>query len=163
MSRKTRATSKRGRARDAARVPPQPAAAAEIERTPWGGMKLMTAEIAQQLPPYAVIDQDDEWLGPDTIVVARFFAPVGPATWCVVAGSPDTEKRSRYDDDFLCYGYATLDGEDWEWGTLSIKELEEVCLPFGLHVERDLNFRPRPLSEEFPSLFRPNVSAQGAP
>lgn len=162
MNRKTRTTGKRGGARHAARRRLEPAAT-EIERTPWGGMKLMTAEIAEQLPPYAVIFQDDEWLGPNTIVVARFFAPVGPATWYVVAGSPDSERHSRYDDDFLCYGYATLDGENWDWGTISIKELEEVRLPFGLHVERDLFFRPSSLAETFPQLFGPRDHDQGAP
>jgi hypothetical protein len=85
----------------------------------------------------------------DPTLLARLFSPVGSATWYLVSGQPDTKKVSRYSDDFICYGYAALDGENFEWGSISIKELEEVVLPLGLKIERDAHFRASSFLTEF--------------
>ena len=74
----------------------------------------------------------------DPIVVAKFFTPVGSATWWAIA---------YYPEENICFGYVTGLFED-EFGYFSIDELEEIELPpFGLRIERDLYFTPCPISE----------------
>src|SRR5688572_18431113 len=85
----------------------------------------------------------------DPMLVGRFFSPVGSATWYVVSGFKDEKKLSRYEKDFICYGYVTLDGDTWEWGSFSIRELEAIRLMGGLRIERDEWFEPRRFSEAF--------------
>lgn len=77
----------------------------------------------------------------DPIVIAKFFNPVGAATW--FATEYDPAER-------VFFGYATLYGlgspED-EWGYFSLDELESVRLMAGLGIERDRFFDPKPISE----------------
>ena len=40
------------------------------------------------------------------------------------------------------YAWGIVDGEYVEMGSFSIKELQDIELPFGLGIERDLLFRP---------------------
>jgi hypothetical protein len=72
--------------------------------------------------------------GTDHIPVIEFFNPVGPATWII------TELMA--DGDTL-FGLCDLGFGCAELGTVSLSELAGVRLPFGLRIERDLNFRPR--------------------
>lgn len=69
----------------------------------------------------------------DHLVIAKFFSPVGSATWYAVA---------YYPEDNTCFGYVTglVPGGD-EWGYFSITELESVKVPpLGISIERDLHF-----------------------
>lgn len=69
----------------------------------------------------------------DPIIVTKFFAPTGSATWYAIAYYPNSNQ---------CFGYVEglLPGGD-EWGYFSIDELEQVkCPPFDLPIERDLYF-----------------------
>lgn len=78
----------------------------------------------------------------DPIVIAKFFTPVGGATW--YATEYDPEER-------ICFGYVTGLGGD-EFGYFSVDELESVKLPFGLTIERDLYSGEKHLSEFCPEL-----------
>ena len=78
---------------------------------------------------------------PDPIVIARFFDPIGSATWWVTAYDPRTN---------CGFGYVTGLQYD-EWGYFSSKELEAIRRPFGLSIERDILFKEAPISKVCPS------------
>ena len=63
-------------------------------------------------------------------VVAKFFNPVGNWDWYLM---------NMEDEN---YAWGIVDGEYVEMGSFSIKELQDIELPFGLGIERDLLFRP---------------------
>lgn len=65
--------------------------------------------------------------------VAKFFNPLGAATWLV------TELDA--DGDTL-FGLADLGFGCPELGSFSLSEIAQVRLPFGLRIERDEGFAP---------------------
>ena len=69
--------------------------------------------------------------GHDPVPVAKFFNPVGPATWLA------TELDA--DGDTL-FGLADLGFGCPELGSFSLSEIAALRLPFGLTIERDLSF-----------------------
>lgn len=91
-------------------------------------MKLMTKEIEEILlnTPFGSTDRK----GKDAQVIVKYFNPCGKGTWLI------TEGELQPDGDWLLYGYAKI--EFWEWGYVSLRELENVKLPYGLTIERDL-------------------------
>lgn len=75
---------------------------------------------------------------PDPVPLVKFFNPCGAATWLV------TELQE--DDDTL-FGLADLGFGTPELGYFSLSEIASVRLPFGLCIERDLDFQTgHPLS-----------------
>lgn len=68
---------------------------------------------------------------PDPRPVAKFFNPLGAATWLA------TELDA--DDDTL-FGLADLGFGCPELGSFSLSEMASVRLPFGMGLERDLSF-----------------------
>lgn len=87
-------------------------------------MKLLTKEILKKLPPLrATADKDPK----DVRVIAKFFNPTGAGTW--YATEYDPEGR-------IFFGFAKI--TDGELGYFSLDQLEEVRLPYGLKIERDL-------------------------
>lgn len=94
-------------------------------------MKLLTKEIEARLP--AIGSQEDN---PDPMVQVKFFNPTGGGTWYGIEYDPENR---------LFFGYVTGLVED-ELGYFSLDELENVKLRFGLGIERDLYFKPQPLS-----------------
>lgn len=97
-------------------------------------MKLLTQELRNRLP--AMHAQEHV---ADPIVHAKFFGGTS-ATWFVLEFCPIEEQF---------FGFACLgDTELAELGHFGLRELEELRIPpFGLPVERDLYWRPKPLSE----------------
>lgn len=97
-------------------------------------MKLMTKELESKFPKIG--DQADV---KDPIVYAIYFNPTGSGYWFAYEYSP-TEK--------IFFGYVSI-FNDWndEFGYFSLKELEEYKGMWGLGIERDLHFTPKPLSE----------------
>ena len=89
-------------------------------------MKLLTKEILKKLPPiYATQDQNLA----DTKVIVKFFNPVGAGSWYGCEFDPDQS---------LFFGFVNLFGDDCaDLGYFSLKELEELDLPFGFKIERD--------------------------
>ena len=92
-------------------------------------MKLLTKAIEKKFEKYPLYSQDGK--GKDAQVVVKFFNPMGVGTWLIT----EAEKQG---EDWMMYGYAEL-GADWEWGYISLNELKEVRLPFGLKIERDMH------------------------
>lgn len=91
-------------------------------------MLLMTKEMEKKFQKYPLGAQDGK--GMDAIVVAKFFNPVGAGTWLI------TEGTKQEDGDWLLFGYCHI--FEWEWGYVSLGELQSITLPFGLGIERDL-------------------------
>jgi hypothetical protein len=71
----------------------------------------------------------------DPIAQVKFFDPTGSLTWYA----------TEFDGDDLFFGW--VDGPYPELGYFSLTELRRVRGRFGLGIERDRHFSPRPLSE----------------
>jgi len=92
-------------------------------------MKLLTKEIEKVLPPLYSQEKVE-----DPIVWVKYFHPVSNWTWYGIEYDP--EER-------LFFGY--VEGFENELGYFSLTELEVVMVG-GLGIERDLYFKPCPLS-----------------
>jgi hypothetical protein len=103
------------------------------------GMKLLTEEIRKQLPP--LYGQDGK--GGDAIAYAKFFTPWGSWSWYATEMDP-TEGRF----------FGLVDGQFRELGYFILAELENVTGPLGLHIERDLHWKPTKLRDIAPEMFR---------
>jgi hypothetical protein len=95
-------------------------------------MKLLTKKVLASLPPLGGQSE-----AADPIAHVKFFTPDGGWTWYATEGSPEG-------DDFIFYGYVI--GIEPEWGTFALSELHEIRGKLGLPVERDLWFKPAPVS-----------------
>ena len=94
-------------------------------------MKLLTNKIVEQ-----ATKQYDKGSDMEQMVVAKYFNPVGSWTWYLM---------NMADNGDYCWGI--VNGHALEMGSFSIKELEDLQLPFGLGIERDLYFEPVKASE----------------
>ncbi|MEQ9263284.1 MAG: DUF2958 domain-containing protein [Owenweeksia sp.] len=95
-------------------------------------MKLMTKTLEQR---FAEIGDQSETKKP--LVIAKFFNPCGSGTWYATEYDPETR---------IFFGYVTGLQFD-EWGSFSLDELQNLKLPLGLKIERDLWFKEKPFSE----------------
>lgn len=120
-------------------------------------MKLLTKEIRRQLPPLG--SQDAK--GDAAIVQVKFFTPWTNWTWYVLEASavledgtelPLADSDPARETDVLCYGL--VDGNECELGHFALRELEAIRGLAGLRIERDLHWRPQPLSEVRAALVR---------
>ena len=89
---------------------------------------LMTKELEKKFEEYPLYSQ--EGLLEDSEVAVQYFNPCGVGTWLI------TEGEKQEDGDWLLYGYCHL--FEWEWGYVMLSELENIQLPFGLKIEREL-------------------------
>ena len=97
-------------------------------------MKLLTKQLIKR---FEEIGSQESSKNP--IVVAKFFNPVGSATWYATEYLPDEK---------LFFGYVSIFGDhNDEWGYFSLEELEGYRGAFGLGVERDLYFDEQPISQ----------------
>jgi hypothetical protein len=101
-------------------------------------MKLMTKAIETaaraQYPMGADLDSQK--------VIAKFFNPTGSWTWYLLNQDPE-------DPDYL---WGIVSGHDVEMGSFSLSELQKFRGQFGLGIERDIHFRPRPALEVWEQL-----------
>jgi len=74
----------------------------------------------------------------DPTVWMKLFTPWTSWTWYI------TEGEDR-DGDYLMFGYTI--GQEREWGYISLNELSSVTGPYGLKIERDIHFTPKPRSQ----------------
>ena len=90
-------------------------------------MKLMTKAIEKKIP--RLLETDGE--GDNARVYLKLFHPMLRWTWYATEYDPDTK---------MCFGYVLsgIDPSYDELGSFSLEELEQVSLPFGLKIERDL-------------------------
>lgn len=90
-------------------------------------MKLMTKEIENRFKKYPIGSQEHV---DDPTVVVKYFNPCGAGTWLI------TEGEKQNNGDWLFFGYCNIN--DWEWGEVMLSDLENVKLPYGLGIERDM-------------------------
>ena len=74
----------------------------------------------------------------DPIVWMKLFTPWTNWTWFITEGED-------CDGDYLMFGYVI--GQSKEWGYVSMSEIRSVKGPFGLRIERDIHFSPKPKSQ----------------
>ena len=74
----------------------------------------------------------------DPTVHIKFFTPWTSWTWFVTEGE-------EQEDTFMFFGH--IIGQEEELGYFTLEELESITGPTGLKIERDLHFKPGPLSE----------------
>ena len=72
----------------------------------------------------------------NTTVRVKLFNPTGIGTWYLTEYDPDTR---------TAYGLCVL--QDAELGYVNMAELTSFRGQFGLPIERDLHWTPKPLSE----------------
>ena len=95
-------------------------------------MKLLSKAIRSKLPPLGSTDR----LPHDQVTVhTKFFTPDSSWSWFA----------TEFDGDDTLFGLVV--GFEVEIGYFSLSELESVCGPWGLPIERDLWFKPMPLSQ----------------
>ncbi len=99
------------------------------------GMKLLTKEIREQLPP--LYSQDGK--GGKAIAYVKFF--IGSWTW----------HATEFDGEDTFFGL--VEGFEKELGYFSLSEMENTKGPMGLPIERDLHFKPKMLEEIAPEMF----------
>lgn len=93
-------------------------------------MKLLTKAIEKRLPkPYSTEEEKDPF------AQVKFFTPDSNWTWYA----------TEFDGDDTFFGL--VDGFEMELGYFSKSELESATGPWGLHIERDLHFKPTRISE----------------
>jgi len=91
----------------------------------------MPAEIATNVPKLYATENVD-----DPIAHLKLFTPDSSWSWFIVEHDPH---------DRLCFGLVV--GHERELGYFSLAELEDVRGPMGLPIERDLHWKPTPLSK----------------
>jgi len=111
------------------------------------GMKLLSKEIREQLPP--LYSQDGK--GGKAVVYVKYFTPSSSWTWFATEGEPVLDESGK-EVDFQFFGL--VEGHEKELGYFVLSELEEVRGPLGLPIERDLHFKPKTLEEIAPEMFR---------
>ena len=94
-------------------------------------MKLMTKEIKEKAQK-----QFDDGSDMEQMVVAKYFDAMGDWKWFLM--------NMDKDEDY-CWGI--VKGFAVEMGSFSMKELQDIKLPFGLGIERDVLFSSTPASE----------------
>lgn len=70
------------------------------------------------------------------IAKVKLFDPSGSWTWYVAAYDPETRTA-----------WGLVDGHEKEYGEFAMEELVAIRGQFGLPIERDLYFTPKPLEE----------------
>ena len=93
-------------------------------------MKLLTNELRKQLPPLGTTANQK-----DPLVICKFFTPDSSWTWYAI----EFDGRDTF--------YGLVNGFDQEFGTFSLAEMESSRGPSGLPIERDLHFKPAPVSK----------------
>ena len=68
--------------------------------------------------------------------VVKLFNPTGTGTWYLSELNPETNVAFG-----LCHIF------EYELGSVSLDELSEFKGQFGLGIERDTSFKPRPLAD----------------
>lgn len=102
-------------------------------------MKLLTKAIETKAKKQYSLGADS-----NQMIVAKFFNPIGSWSWYLMNIDPN-------DSD---YAWGIVKGFEVEEGSFSISELENIKLPMGMHVERDLYFTPLPAKELWEKLNR---------
>jgi len=103
-------------------------------------MKLITKEIMNKLKRSGARPVPVTMTGNDIKPVLKLFNPVGAQTWLIAAIAEDEDTMYGLCD--LGFGYPEL-------GYVSLSEIENLDLPFGLKIERDTWWEPEKTLQEY--------------
>ena len=90
-------------------------------------MKLLTKEIISKFESHPIGSQDGKGLEAEVLV--KYFNPCGAGTWLIT-------EAEREGDDWRLFSYYYI--YEWEWACLMLSDLQNLRLPFGLTIERDI-------------------------
>lgn len=90
-------------------------------------MKLLTKEIKR------LLDSNNERDSEDRVPYLKLFNPCGSATWLLTEFNEGSG---------LFFGLCDLGFGSPELGYVSLEEIEEVRLPMGMKIERDMWWEP---------------------
>ena len=111
-------------------------------------MKLFTKEVDKQLFAQYSKGSDLE----NQMVVAKIFNPYGRGVWYLLNSDPN-------DPDYI---WAIVDLFEPDMGSVSRSELQTVKVPpFGLGLERDIYFTPKPAKEVWEGVMKGERFAHG--
>ena len=91
-------------------------------------MKLITKDIQKKLDANLKISEDKRK------PYLKLFNPCGQATWLISEYNKETG---------IMFGLCDLGQGFVEFGYVSLDELKDIKLPFGLSIERDKSFKPK--------------------
>ena len=97
-------------------------------------MKLITKEIQRKLDANLKLDEDKR--KPHL----KLFNPCGSGTWLITEHNTETG---------LMFGLCDLGHGFVEFGYVSMEEIKNIRLPFGLTIERDKSFEPEMTLKEY--------------
>lgn len=92
--------------------------------------ELLPREVRETLPPLGTTEEEN-----DPLCRVKFFYPDFSWTWYAI----------EFDGEDTFFGL--VDGFEKELGYFRLSELLENRSQFGLEIERDFHFTPKPLSE----------------
>ncbi|MDE6779305.1 MAG: DUF2958 domain-containing protein [Alistipes sp.] len=90
-------------------------------------MQLLTEELISKFEAHPFHSQEEK--GFEAQVLVKYFNPMGAGTWLIT-------EAEREGDDWRLFGYCHL--FEWEWGYVMLSDFQEIRLPLGLTIERDL-------------------------
>ena len=106
-------------------------------------MKDLEASTFQNRPCYRYIRASDKMPllsegeeGGDNVARVKLFDPTGSWTWFISEYDPETRRA-----------FGRIHGQEDEYGYIDMAELVAYRGQFGLPIERDLHWQPRPLAE----------------
>ena len=118
------------------------------------GMKLLPKEIREKLPPLGA--QDGK--GGKAVAYVKLFTPDSGWYWHILEGQPILDEQGReVDFEF----FAWVQGQEREFGYVYLSELETARGPMGLPIERDLYWKPQPLANIAPEMFKSTEEERG--
>jgi len=97
-------------------------------------MQLLTKEIKKSFKKVGSQEKEK-----DPVVIVKFFNPTGAGTWFATEYNEEEE---------IFFGYVSIFGDHCdEWGSFSLKELEDFKGQFGLGIERDMHCGEKRISK----------------
>ena len=119
-----------------------------LSNGPRFGGDFLPPDVLATIPPLYSSESDA-----DPCAVVKLFAPGSGWTWWVIEASPVDDEGIMIDttSDVSCTVdvllFCLVIGHEVELGYTSLKELEEVRTNLELPIERDLYWKPTPLSK----------------
>lgn len=105
--------------------------------------KALEQSTFQKRPAYKYIRESDKLptiaasaTDENPVAKVKLFDPTGSWTWYIAAYDPETRTA-----------WGLVDGFEKEYGDISMEELVSFRGRFGLPIERDLYWTPKPLKE----------------
>ena len=109
-------------------------------------MKLITQSIREKLLANHKATMKAQGADLGHYPVVKLFNPVGSGTWLL----------SEMDDQGIAFGLCDLGMGYPELGYVAIQELEQLSLPLGLKIERDLHWTAKKSLSEYADEARCN-------